>query len=64
MASGIYAINSVNKYFADYNTQNHVLQHGTPLLNVWITSMGSTYKRHINKIDIVQKRAIRSVAKA
>jgi len=33
MASGVYAINT-------HNTHNHVLQHGTTLLNVWITSMG------------------------
>ena len=34
-----------------------------PYLTYGLLLWGSTYKRHINKIEIVQKRAIRSVAK-
>jgi len=53
----------------------HVLQHGTSLLTMYYSMVhlyltyglllwGSTYKRHINKIEIMHKCAIRSVAKA
>jgi len=64
MACGIYAINSVNKYFADHNTCTTCTTMVHPYLTYGLLLWGSTYKRHINKIEIVQKRAIRSVAKA
>ena len=35
-----------------------------PYLTYGLLLWGSTYKRHINKIEIVQKRAIRGVANA
>ena len=63
MASGIYAINSVKNILPTTILKTMYYSKVHPYLTYGLLLWGSTYKRHINKIEIVQKRAIRSVAK-
>ena len=64
MASGIYAINSVTNILPTTILKTMYYSMVQLYLMYGLLLCGSTYKPQINKIEIVQKFAIRSVAKA
>jgi hypothetical protein len=64
LSSSLYAINKI-KHFAPINILTTLYYSMVyPYLNYGITQWGATFKAHINKLNIMQKKIIRAIAGA